>query len=265
MNDRYRLHCGHTLTEPFPSASRLHVGAPTWCPFCSGPSAVMGVEMADGSPYAPPPPAAPPAPTPVNDAIVDMVFDAIATTRMSSEQRATLPIDLSVGVKKRFRDVMQRMGGGPPKDAKQPVDTGVPQAFTESEACATMCLLLDYLNTPEGLKAYGAEGDSNGWSTGETAVRGLKSAARLASVCSANTGTIDRLTRENLGLLLSLGKSNDEVRREKSYRCEAFVTLRLRDEKITKYEKLLVEIKEKMMRSEDEHLRVRAAINEALK
>lgn len=251
MNDRYRLKCGHTLADP--SANDINIGASVWCPFCSGPSAVMGVEKAGGSPYAPPSP--PPAgPSLVNDAIVDMVFDAIAISRMSSDQRANIPIDLSVGVKKRFREVLQRLGGGPTEPAKQPVDTSVPHSFTETQAIATMVLLWDYFNTPEGYQEYWKAGNANGWSPGETAVRGLKSAARLASICSANTATIDRLTQEKRELVAQLGGYIDELRREKSTRAEALLKVRFRDKKIEKYEKLLVEIQGKLISHSITHI-----------
>lgn len=153
----YTLSCGHS------DSGTLSPGVMTMCPVCLCYARITAV-ISQWS-------------TPISDAIVNMVFDAICTWNTRAPNAASLPLDLTVEVKARFREALGLEGR--PSPAPVGASTG-PANPINGQGGATRCLraLVEFFNTPEGYTEFGHDGDMDDLPPEQTAIRGLKGYSR---------------------------------------------------------------------------------------
>lgn len=76
--------------------------------------------------------------------------------------------------------------------------------FTEGEANNEYKKLLDYFNSPEGYDAHGRDGDYNGTTPAETAIRGMKRSTSLYKSLVGQNSRIDAYEKILRGILDSI-------------------------------------------------------------
>ena len=216
------LSCGHAYGPTI-----CTVGHRIYCDRCEGESVIVLV-TSTGVTFVS-------IPT-VDDAIVDMVFDALETED-NLKMGGTRAINKS-RVKARFANVLRNIRPSPTPLSKPSTDRATlgDRNFTEAEAYAEMSKLVTYFRTPEGNFSFGSDGDSDGLSPAETAIRAMKQLRQLRGYYNSSQAECVKLTE-------ALEATRNE-RNQAQARVGSFVlTVKDRDEEIQRHKDTLSGLK----------------------